>query len=47
MYKIIHKEILNVDVELMVVEAPLVAKNAQPGNFLIVRVDEFGERILC
>jgi len=45
MYKIIHKEILNVDVELMVVEAPLVAKNAQPGNFLIVRVDEFGERI--
>jgi len=45
MYRIKHKEILNVDVELMIVEAPFVAKNAQPGNFLIVRVDESGERI--
>jgi NAD(P)H-flavin reductase len=45
MYKIIHKEILNVDVELMVIEAPLVARNAKPGNFLIIRIDENGERI--
>ncbi len=45
MYKIKHKEILNKDVELMIVEAPMVAKNAKPGNFLIVRVDETGERI--
>lgn len=45
MYKILHKEILNNDVELMKVEAPLVAKNAKPGNFLIVRVDAEGERI--
>lgn len=45
MYKIIKKEILNKDVELMVVHAPLVAKNAKPGNFLIVRVNEDGERI--
>ncbi len=45
MYKIIDKKILNKDVELMVVNAPLVAKNAQPGNFLIVRVDSQGERI--
>lgn len=45
MYKILAKEILNVDVELMTVEAPYVARNAQPGNFLIVRVDEQGERI--
>lgn len=45
MYKILNKEILNKDVELMVVEAPLVAKNAKPGNFLIVRVSEDGERI--
>ncbi len=45
MYKIVSKEILNVDVELMTVEAPFVAKNAKPGNFLIVRVDENGERI--
>ncbi|MCK4552473.1 MAG: sulfide/dihydroorotate dehydrogenase-like FAD/NAD-binding protein [Tenericutes bacterium] len=45
MYKIIAKKILNKDVELMIVEAPLVAKNAKPGNFLIIRVDEIGERI--
>lgn len=45
MYKIIEKKILNIDVELMRVTAPLVAKNAKPGNFLIVRVDESGERI--
>ncbi len=45
MYIIEKKEILNVDVELMVIKAPLVAKNAKPGNFLIVRVDEVGERI--
>ncbi len=45
MYKIIAKEILNKDVDLMVVEAPLVAKNTKPGNFVIVRVDENGERI--
>ncbi len=45
MYEIIDKKILNKDVELMVVNAPLVAKNAKPGNFLIVRVDQDGERI--
>jgi ferredoxin--NADP+ reductase len=45
MYRITKKEVLNKDVELMVVKAPLVAKNARPGNFLIVRVDEIGERI--
>lgn len=45
MYLITKKEILNKDVELMEVVAPLVAKNAKPGNFLIVRVNETGERI--
>lgn len=45
MYKITDKKILNVDVEWMELEAPLVAKNAKPGNFLIVRVDDVGERI--
>ena len=45
MYLIKHKEILNKDVELMVIHAPMVAKNAKPGNFLIVRVNELGERI--
>jgi len=45
MYKITYKEVLNKDVELMIIDAPLVAKNAKPGNFLIVRVDKNGERI--
>ena len=45
MYIIKHKEILNNDVELMIVNAPMVAKNAKPGNFLIVRVNDTGERI--
>lgn len=45
MYEILEKKVLNNDVELMVVDAPLVAKNAKPGNFLIVRVDADGERI--
>jgi NAD(P)H-flavin reductase len=45
MYKIIDKRALNNDVDLMVIEAPFVAKNALPGHFLIVRVEEGGERI--
>ncbi len=45
MYKILEKKVLNIDVDLMVVEAPLVARNALPGHFIILRVDELGERI--
>jgi NAD(P)H-flavin reductase len=45
MYKIIDKQILNKDVDLMVIEAPLVAKNAKAGHFIILRVDSVGERI--
>lgn len=45
MYKIIDKEILNKDVDLMVVNAPFVAKNALPGHFVILRVTCDGERI--
>jgi len=45
MYKIIDKRALNKDVDLMVIDAPFVAKNALPGHFLIVRVEEGGERI--
>jgi len=45
MYKILEKQILNKDVDLMVVHAPMVAKNAQPGHFIILRVDDIGERI--
>ncbi len=45
MYKILRKKILNPTVTLMEVDAPLVAKKAEPGQFIILRVDEDGERI--
>ncbi len=45
MYKIVRKEALNPTVTKMVVEAPLIARKAQPGQFIILRVDENGERI--
>ncbi len=45
MAKIIRKERLNPTVTRMDVEAPLIAKKAQPGQFVILRVDEKGERI--
>ncbi len=45
MYKILRKKILNPTVTLMDVEAPLIAKKAEPGQFIILRVDEAGERI--
>ncbi|MBQ8782775.1 MAG: sulfide/dihydroorotate dehydrogenase-like FAD/NAD-binding protein [Clostridia bacterium] len=45
MYKIVRKEVLNTSVVLMDVEAPFVARKAQPGQFVILRVDEDGERI--
>lgn len=45
MYKIVKKEILNPTVTRMDIEAPLIARKAQPGQFIILRVDEEGERI--
>lgn len=45
MYKIIKKETLNPTVIRMVVEAPIVAKKALAGQFIILRVDAQGERI--
>lgn len=45
MYKIVKKRVLNPTVALMEIEAPLVAKKAQPGQFIILRVDAQGERI--
>lgn len=45
MYRIVKKEILNPTVTLMEIEAPYVAKKAEPGQFIILRVDENGERI--
>ena len=45
MNKILRKKRLNPTVTLMEVEAPLVARKAEPGQFIILRVDEEGERI--
>lgn len=45
MYKIVRKKVLNPTVTLMEVEAPLIAKKAEPGQFIILRVNEDGERI--
>lgn len=45
MFKIAKKRELNENVTLMEIEAPLIARKAKPGQFIIFRVDEFGERI--
>ncbi|HOJ12565.1 MAG TPA: sulfide/dihydroorotate dehydrogenase-like FAD/NAD-binding protein, partial [Clostridiales bacterium] len=45
MFRIVKKEILNSSVKLMEVEAPYIARKAQPGQFIILRVNEDGERI--
>jgi len=45
MYRIVRKQSLNSTVTLMEIEAPLVAKKAEPGQFIILRVDDDGERI--
>ena len=45
MYKIVRKKALNPTVTQMEIEAPLVARKAKPGQFIILRVNEEGERI--
>lgn len=45
MYRIVSKDYLNPTVVRMDIEAPFVAKKAQPGQFIILRTDENGERI--
>jgi len=45
MYKIAHKKSLNATVTQMEIAAPLVAAKAKPGQFIILRVDDDGERI--
>lgn len=45
MYKILKKKILSPTVKLMEVKAPLIARTAKPGQFIILRIDEQGERI--
>ena len=45
MYRIVKKRVLNPTVSLMEIEAPAVARKAEPGQFIILRVDEEGERV--
>ena len=45
MFQIVKKEELNPSVSLMVVEAPYIARKAEPGQFIILRIDEQGERV--
>ena len=45
MYRIVSKKVLNPTVVQLLIEAPLVANKAKPGQFIILRVDEDGERI--
>ena len=45
MYRIVRKECLNPTVSLMEIQAPYVARKAEPGQFIILRVDGEGERI--
>ncbi|MBE5957276.1 MAG: sulfide/dihydroorotate dehydrogenase-like FAD/NAD-binding protein [Lachnospiraceae bacterium] len=45
MYKILRKKQLNENVCLMDIEAPFIAKKAKAGQFIIFRVDEYGERV--
>lgn len=45
MYQILKKKTLNSNTKLMVIDAPHVARKAEPGQFIILRVTEDGERI--
>lgn len=45
MFPIVKKRVLNETVTLMEIEAPLVTRKALPGQFIIFRIDEEGERI--
>ena len=45
MYKIVRKQELNASVTLMEIEAPFVARKAKAGQFIILRIDETGERV--
>ena len=45
MFEIVKREVLNPTVTRLVVHAPMVARKAEPGQFIILRTDENGERI--
>jgi len=45
MFRIVRKEVLNSTVKLMEIEAPYIARKAEPGQFIILRINDDGERI--
>jgi ferredoxin/flavodoxin---NADP+ reductase len=45
MYKVLERRDLNENVAMLVIDAPFIAKKAQPGQFIIFRIDEQGERV--
>jgi ferredoxin/flavodoxin---NADP+ reductase len=45
MFKVVRKEVLNSAVKLLEIEAPHVARKAEPGQFIIFRINEDGERV--
>jgi ferredoxin--NADP+ reductase len=45
MFQIVSKKVLGPNVKLMVIQAPFVARKAEPGQFIILRINENGERI--
>jgi ferredoxin--NADP+ reductase len=45
MFQILRKKVLGPNVKLMVIDAPYVARKAEPGQFIILRINESGERI--
>ncbi len=45
LYKIVRKKVLNPFVSLIEIDAPYIAKKAEPGQFIILRIDENGERV--
>ena len=45
MYKILKRKVLHDGILQFTLEAPFIAKKAQPGQFVVLRVNEYGERI--
>lgn len=45
MFRIVKKEVLSPKITLLEIEAPYIARKAQPGQFIIFRIDEKGERV--
>lgn len=45
MFKILSKNVLHENILQFTLKAPLIAKKAEPGQFVILRVNEYGERI--